>query len=80
MNLPRDDRLDRQSKDWGDEQDTVYRLDSSNSMCYHGEADCHNLARGDDVLETTRAAAKRRWLAPCGVCVDLHTLPTEVQA
>lgn len=64
MNLTRDQRVDRQRLDDGDPDDSVY-IGSGESEAYHERPDCGLLSDAD---ETTRAAAQRRWRAPCQRC------------
>jgi len=60
--------------DDGDPDTTVWYIKGRSLRRYHENRDCQHLTRADrsaerGTIETTRAGAKRRFRAPCRVCV-----------
>lgn len=58
----------------GAPDETVWYIKGLTKRRYHEDRDCQHLTRPDRresavVIETTRAGAKRRFRAPCRVCV-----------
>lgn len=68
--MRREERIARQDRDAGAADETVFVARVSQSAeFYHDQKDCHGLRAADDPQPVTRAAAQRRWLAPCSLCV-----------
>jgi len=70
----REERVERAEADEGDPEETVYVKGngiSGGSKCYHRDPACSRLkCDPDEVEETTREAAQRRWKSPCQWCCD----------
>jgi len=64
----RDERVAMQEHDDGARDDTVFVSRSGNRYSYHDDPACVN-QRDNDPVEQSRAAAQRRWLAPCRACI-----------
>jgi len=78
--MSREERIALQKEDRGDPEDTVYYLpakveewgsrEKTRGRVYHGRVDCPNIRQsGREPSAVTRAAAQRRWLAPCKFCI-----------
>lgn len=67
----RDERLERQQRDPGDPEDTVYYRQGATSAIYHDERDCQRLKQipEDEIGSDPRRVEQRRWHGPCLWCV-----------
>ena len=68
------DRAELAEHDDGAPDATVHYIKGRSERRYHSDRYCQHLIRRDRsegarVVETTRAGAKRRFRAPCRVCV-----------
>jgi hypothetical protein len=68
------ERADLADADDGDPGETVWYIKGRTLRRYHEDRQCQHLIRRDrsaerTTIETTRAGAKRRFRAPCRVCV-----------
>lgn len=77
-NMTRDERLSRQDRDHGSDEDTVFVLKSEGMTntatyrinTYHDSRECPYFARHDRAArDISREGAKGRWLGPCKICV-----------
>ena len=65
--LPADVRFERQERDTGEPDDTVYV--AGRGKCYHELPRCGLANAAATYQELTREEAQRKWLAPCKTCV-----------
>jgi len=67
--MNRKDRINLQSDDKGDPNDTVWFFRSPDNKHYHNDEDCRLINEGTKTKPTSRQGAWKRWLAPCRICV-----------